>query len=163
MGAKKLKQRYWITFLLEDLASGKIFQPGVLHLTIIPWFVADILEQEVVKIFRSSFLDSPKIDAKIGSLSDFGPNDEVAVNLIENDSDLFKIHEQALELFNKINARWAVKNPYVGDDFKPHIRRRSEVADIKQGDILHLKSLSLIKANRQEDNIRTVAAVIDLK
>jgi hypothetical protein len=162
VSAKKTKQRYWITFLLDNLGEDKNFPPGVLHLTIIPWFVTDIPEQEVIKAFNSIFLGLPKTDIKIGSLSDFGPNDEVGVRLVEYSPDLFKIHNSALELFNKINGRWAVKNPYVGDDFKPHIRRRS-ADQIKEGDILYLKSLSLVKANRLEDNIRTIAAKVDLE
>jgi hypothetical protein len=162
VSAKKAKQRYWITFLLDDLNEGDKFQPGILHLTIIPWFVADITEQEVIEIFKSSFVDLPKIDASVGAITDFGPNDEVKVSLVEDSSDISKIHERALNLFNKINAHWAVKNPYVGDEFKPHIRRRPGVA-VKEGDILHLNSLVLVKANRQEDNLRSVAAKVDLK
>lgn len=162
MSESKTKQRYWITFLLDDLPEGKSFTPGLLHLTIIPWFVTDISEAEVLKSFKSYFSDAKKLDVKIGPTTSFGPHKDVTVSLIDPNPELLKIHSMALKWFEQIKARWAVKNPYVGHEFKPHIRRRSET-ELKENDILRLNSLSLVKANRQENNVRTVAAKVDLK
>ena len=162
MSESKTKLRYWITFLLDDVPEGEKFQPGLLHITIIPWFVADISEQDIIKSFKDNFSSIKRIDATIGGLKNFGENKEVAVSLVEPSAALLEIHKQALKWLEEINARWAVKNAYAGDEFKPHIRWRSE-AKLQQSDILHLNSLTLVKAARQEDNIRVVAKKVSLK
>jgi hypothetical protein len=61
-----------------------------------------------------------------------------------------------------LQGRWAVKRPHVDDQYVPHIRRRRSIKLPESGVIL-LKSLSLIKAHRQEDNIREVAAKVELE
>jgi hypothetical protein len=157
----KVKQRYWLAFLLEDLSVGATFAPGVLHLTIIPWFVSNRPEEEVIKSFQSTFNGLPTVEMKIGQQVNFGPKKNVPVNLVTDNPDLMNMHKLSLDWFTRLNARWAVKNPYVGEEYKPHIRRRDDT-EIKKGDILNLNFLSLISANRQEDNIRTVAAKVDL-
>jgi hypothetical protein len=159
VSASKTKQRFWVTFLLNDLVEGNTFAPGIIHLTIIPWFVADVPEQDIIESFRKFFIGFKQLDIRVGPQVNFGPQNDVSVNLLNPTPQLTEIHNTALKWFEQIDARWAVKNPYVGKEFKPHIRRRPGI-QIKENDILHLKSLSLVKANRQENNIRIIAAKV---
>jgi hypothetical protein len=55
---KANRPRYWITFLLKDLAEGATFKPDALHLTIIPWFVSDKDDIEAINTFRKQFANA---------------------------------------------------------------------------------------------------------
>jgi hypothetical protein len=159
--SKAKKQRYWVAFLLDDLSIDATFYPGLLHLTIIPWFVSDLPEEEIIKSFQSTFSGLPTVELEVGKQVSFGPENNVAVNLVRDNPNLMNIHKLSLDWFERISARWAVKNPYAGEEYKPHIRRRGG-NDLKQGDILNLNFMSLISANRQENNIRKVVARVSL-
>jgi hypothetical protein len=159
---KAEKQRYWLTYLLDDLPIGETFGIEKLHLTVIPWFVTDKLsENRVVKSFEAKFSGLQTIQTEIGQVVEMGGRD-VVVNLVQPQNNLLEIHRLSLDWFDEIDGRWAVKNPYVGEDYKPHIRRRSQTS-LKPGDKLTLNNLSLIKASRTEDFVREVAAKVELK
>jgi hypothetical protein len=159
--SKTKKQRYWVTFFWEKLPIGTVFEPGKLHLTVIPWFVTDVTEQEVIKSFNFVFSGLESVELEVGKQVNFGPKKNVPAHLVKGTEKLIEIHKLALDWFEQIEGRWAVKNPYVGDEYKPHIRRR-DGAKLQQGEILHLDSLALVKANRQEDNIRVMATAVNL-
>lgn len=156
------KQRYWLTFLLDDLVEGSGFEPGALHVTLITWFVTDLGEEQVVNSFRKYFKDLKKVELKVNKEVNFGPNRDVPVNLLDENDQLRDMHVRALAWFRSINAWWAVRYSYAGEEFKPHIRRRGN-SYFKEGDVITPDSLSLVRANRQEDGIRIVAAKAELK
>jgi hypothetical protein len=156
---KKGKYRYWLPFLLEDLPVGANFKPGVLHITFITWFVADLPEEELIDSFYETFSGRQAFDIKIGRDLHLGPHEDVSVVSVEPTSQTLQLHADGLNWFEKIEARWAVKNPYMGDEFIPHIRRRSDT-NLKIGDIMKINSLSLVKALRRPDDVREVAAKV---
>jgi 2'-5' RNA ligase len=157
----KRKQRYWLTFLLEDLDVGNTFKPGLLHFTLVTWFMTNMPEQEIIDSFNSTFANTKSLKVKVGKSVNFGPKKDVPAALVDAIPELLKLHYKALQWMKKIEARWVVKNPYAGEEFRPHIRLQPD-ARISEGKILPLNSLSLIKAKRQEDNVRTVAAKVPL-
>ncbi|HCM51669.1 TPA: hypothetical protein DIS56_00840 [Candidatus Saccharibacteria bacterium] len=156
------KLRFWLALMLEDLPVGTQFQPGRLHLTIIPWFVSELDEDALINSFSGKFSKINKFNLVLGQKAMFGPKKDVSVSLIEPNQTLQALHELSLEWFDEIGARWAVKNAHVAQDYKPHIRRR-QGTKIKTGEIYKINSLSLIKAARHEDGKRVVAARISLK
>lgn len=159
-GLKTEKYRYWLTYLLDDLPVGAAFTPSALHITIIPWFVVGPeSEESLVESFSSTFSLFKKFTVTIGNNVSLGPREDVSVLLVENQPQIEKLHKAALEWFDVIEARWAVKNPYVGEEFIPHIRRR-EKTSLKKGDTLEFSSLSLIKALRRADDMRIVEAKV---
>jgi 2'-5' RNA ligase len=149
--------RYWLAVLLEDLPVNSPFQPEALHINIIPWFVLEANEAEMIKNFYSKFANIKSFKLKLGGIAMFGPKKDVAVNLAEATPQIMNLHTLALNWFEAIGARWAVKNPHVGSDYVPHVRRR-QGTKLQQGDVVSINSLCLIRATRREDNIRSVVA-----
>lgn len=160
--SKADKSRFWVAVLLDDLPVGTSFEPGRLHLTIIPWFTTTMSDEVVKNAFTAKFERYSKFQLKLSSATQFGPHKDVRVNLVNDSLNLFSLHSQALELFNELGARWAVKNPYVDKQYRPHIRRR-QGSRLKAGQIIDVEYLTLVKARRAEDNIRQVAERIKLR
>jgi hypothetical protein len=69
---------------------------------------------------------------------------------------------ETLGWFNLLNARWAVKSPYVGEQYIPHIRRRAG-HNLSEGETLEISSLTLVCANRRGDDVRNVIAKVNFK
>lgn len=162
MSASKAdKCRFWIAIFLNDLRPETVFHPGLLHLTLIPWFVSDTPDKIVVEAFTSKFAHYKKFSLKLGERTTFGPNQDISVNLVEPSGNLSVLHQISLDYFSSIGGRWAVKNPYVGSEFKPHIRRRRGTK-LKAGQIIRVDRIDLVKARREEDHLRQLAAKVEL-
>jgi 2'-5' RNA ligase len=158
--SKADKSRWWIAIFLDDLPVGTVFRPGQLHLTIIPWFTSDRVDDEVKLVFRQKFDGHQSFGLKLSENVKFGPRKNVGVTLVEPSPDLTALHNFSLELFQDLQAHWAVKNPYVSDAYVPHIRRRRGTR-LQPGQILPARNLTLVRARRAEDNIRQVAERIE--
>ncbi len=107
--------------------------------------------------FYNHFDKIPAFTATVGEQKVFGPKKDVPVSLVEPHDRFMQLHQLALSWFGKIGARWAEKDPYVGNDYVPHIAERHGFV-LQVGETLPIKSLTLVKANRREDQIRQVAA-----
>jgi hypothetical protein len=157
----KTKYRWWITYLLKDLQVGDNFKPGLAHLTVIPWFVTDLDEEEVVESFNHNFAAQPAFGTTTGEPIDFENKRRIPVNLISPTAEILSLHFKALEMFDELGARWALSSPHVAEDYIPHVRRRPG-SRLKTGDELKIEAVYLIKAARAEDGQRTVAAKVQL-
>jgi 2'-5' RNA ligase len=155
------KLRWWIAIFLNDLPLGTKFQPGQLHLTLIPWFTTDIDDAQVGRAFTDEFQNFPRFELRLSENVMFGPHNDVEVTLVEPTSELLQLHVSSLELFEQLGSHWAVKNPYVAAEYKPHIRQRAG-SSIKPGQTIEVSSLSLVKTRRQEDNQREIAEEVRL-
>jgi hypothetical protein len=102
------------------------------------------------------------LQLKIGKQDIFANKRKISINLVEPSKDLKALHQLGLAWFDKLEARWAVKNPHVDNDFIPHIRRRVG-HNVKKGERIIIPSLSLVRAFRRGDDLRTVAAKVVLK
>jgi 2'-5' RNA ligase len=156
------KPRYWITYLIKDLKEGATFKPDALHLTIIPWFVTDKDNSEVIKLFRRQFAKEKKFKVFVNGAHEFKSRRKIPVNIIYPSSEILALHKKAINYFDSLEARWAVKNPYVGEQYVPHVRRRPG-HNLSEGDNLEISSVSLISAHRRGDDLRTVAAKVELE
>lgn len=157
---KTEKYRYWLTYLLEDLPVGAAFEPGDLHVTLIPWFVVPPdVEATLAKTFELAFSGHKAFDLKVNGEVSLGPRQDISVFLLDSRPEIYELHKKALGWFESLEAKWAVKNPYVGDEFKPHIRRRPNTY-LHKGDKIHFNSLTLVQALRRSDNVRTVKAKV---
>lgn len=157
------KYRYWLIFLLDDLDVGAVFEPRLLHVTFIPWFVTDAMsEEEIIESFNKQFRGLQSFTVKLDRKVMLGPDQDVPVNLLDRTPGILGLHNMSLEWFKKVGARWAVKNPHVDAEFIPHIRRRPGFG-LQVGDSLNIMSLCLVKARRQEDGIRLIAAKVPFK
>jgi 2'-5' RNA ligase len=156
----KNKLRFWLVIFKDDMPVGTEFKPGKLHITVLPWFVSNRTNEEVVESFRR-FEFGSQFKLKVDSKAMFGPKKNVPVNLIEESDDLRKLHNASLNWLELIDGRWAVKNSYVGSEFKPHIRRRAGTR-LADGQTIDVKRLALVEASRNEDDIRRVSAKVDL-
>jgi hypothetical protein len=155
--SKTNQHRYLIAYLLDDMAVGAQFKPSALHITILPWFALETDEQPFIDWFYKHFDEVQSFDAIAARRALFGPRKDVPVSIMEPEVEFMKLHLLALSWFGAVGARWAEKDPYVGDDYIPHIaQRRGYVLD--EGERLHVNSVSLFKAARREDQVRLVAA-----
>ena len=154
---KTEKYRYWITYLLKDMPVGGRFNPGVLHITVVPWFVTDMAEASLIQSFYDQYSGLSSFDVQVGRQTKFKHKREVQVNLVEPIPEILQLHATTLNWINEIGGRWSVKNPHVGDEYVPHIRRRPGNR-LSEGQRLHISSISLIKALRQDSNEREVVA-----
>ena len=156
------KYRFLIAFLLDDLEIGTTFKPSVLHVTILPWFALETDEGPFLNWFYKHFGSVTAFDAKAAQRAMFGPHKDVPVSILSPKDRFMELHEISLSWFGAIGARWAEKDPYVGDDYIPHISQRKGFV-IEQGQTIHIGSVTLFKASRIEDQVRTVAAKAVLK
>lgn len=151
--------RYWITYLLDDLSVKAEFKPGLLHITVIPWFVLESDEEHLIQSYEAQFSDLKAFGVEVGDVTMFGPKKDIAVNLLRNAEEFQELHWKAMEWFNEISARWAVQHPHVEQQYIPHIRKR-EGNQLIEGKIFNINRLELVRARRQEDENRTVAAKV---
>ncbi|MBI2589272.1 hypothetical protein HYW35_03695 [Candidatus Saccharibacteria bacterium] len=160
--SKTNQHRYLIAYLLDSLEIGDKFQPSALHITILPWFALETDEGPFLTWFYDHFDRVPAFNAEVGTRKLFGPDKDVPVSLMEPERKFMQLHLLALSWFGKVGARWAEKDPYVGNDYIPHVAQRRGFV-LNEGDILPISSLTLFKAARREDQIRRVAAKAVLK
>jgi hypothetical protein len=151
------KYRYYVSYLLEDLPVGAAFKPSVLHITILPWFALETEEGPFLNWFYKHFGDVEAFDAVADSRTMFGPRHDVPVSILSPKDKFMELHKLALSWFGAVGARWAEKDPYVGDDYVPHVAQRQGYV-IGENQILRISSVSLFKAKRINDQTRTVAA-----
>ncbi len=149
--------RYYISYLLDDLPVGAKFDSSALHITILPWFAIETDEGPFLEWFYKHFDEVKAFEAVVGEPMMFGPRKDVPVNLMEPKEKFLELHQLALSWFGELGARWAERDPYVGDDYKPHVAQRRGFV-LEQGQTLPIKSISLFKATRRPDHIRQVAA-----
>lgn len=154
--SKADKYRYWLAWFVEDMPVGETFRSGALHLTILTWLVSARTESQLIESFMADFNDFEAFDIAIGPRATLAGR--APVNLVTS-AQLPKLEERALQWFAKNECRWAVKNPYAGAEFKPHIRRRAG-SKLAEGQVLTFNALTLVRARRQEDGQRYVAAKV---
>lgn len=159
-GKKADKQRYWLTFLLNDLPVGGNFKPDALHLTIIPWFVTQWSEKDIIDSFYKDFTGVSAFELTVGRIEEFRQKRRILINHLEPREEVTALHQKALAWFSDIEARWALEYPRVDEEFIPHIRRR-EGKNVEAGEKLYVSSLSLVKARRRGDDYREVAAKVN--
>jgi len=160
LGTKKY--RYYVSYLLDDLPVGAKFKPSVLHITILPWFALETEEGPFLNWFYKHFNDVEAFDAVATQRAMFGPRKDVPVSILSPKDKFMELHEIALSWFGALGARWAEKDPYVGKDYNPHIAQRKGFV-IDEGQTIHIGSVTLFKASRFENQVRTVAAKAILK
>lgn len=153
--------RYYISYLLDDLPIGATFKPSALHISVLPWFALETAEGPFLTWFYKNFDAANIFEVQVSSPRFFGPKKDVPVNLIEPIDGFLQLHKIALSWFGQLGARWAEKDPYVGDDYLPHVAQRHGFV-LEEGQSLLINSLTLFKATRREDHIRHVAAKAQL-
>ncbi|MEX2006744.1 MAG: 2'-5' RNA ligase family protein [Candidatus Saccharimonadales bacterium] len=146
---------------MADLAEGEVFKTGLAHITVIPWFVVED-DQQLTKVFHQQFEQTKSFNVHLGSKVMFGPKKDVPAILVTATPEILRIHHLALDLMDKVGARWAVKHPHASKDYVPHIRLR-EGFKFREGKEIELTSLILVRAARKEDNIRHVMAEVVFK
>ncbi len=151
------KYRYMIVYMLDDLDVGEHFKPTALHISILPWFALETDEAPFVDWFYKHFDAVEAFEAVADKQAMFGPRQDVPVSIVEPQKKFLALHKTALSWFGAVGARWAENDPYVGDDFIPHIAQRDGYI-LDDSKMVHINSLTLFKANRHEDQIRTVVA-----
>lgn len=149
--------RYTIFYLLDDLPEGATFKPSALHINILPWFALETAEKPFVDWFYRHFDAVEAFDATVSEPRMFGPQRDVPVNLVEPHDKFLELHKLALSWFGVLGARWAERDPYVGDDYKPHIAQRHGIS-VEEGQKLSINYITLVKGLRHDDQVRHVAA-----
>lgn len=155
--SKTNQHRYLIAHLLDELPVGSQFKPSALHVTILPWFALEADEKSFMEWFYRHFDSIKAFEAIAARRTMFGPKKDVPVSIMGPESKFMELHKLALSWFGAVGARWAEKDPYVGDDYVPHIAQRSGYV-LAEGEKIHINNLTLFKANRREDQVRIVAA-----
>lgn len=155
--SKTDKHRYYISYLLDDLPIGAKFKPSALHITILPWFALETNELPFLNWFYEHFDGFDAFNAVAAKRAMFGPKQDVPVSIMEPEYRFVQLHQVALSWFGAVGARWAERDPYVGEDYIPHVAQRHGFV-LPEGKKLHINSLTLFKAARHEDHIRKVAA-----
>lgn len=148
-----------MTFLFRDLEVGETFSPDELHMTVVPWFVTELPEDEVIESFKLKYSGQKPFEITLGAPAEFRNGRKVSVNLVKPVRRLKALHDMTLDWMRDLEGRWAVKNPYVATDYVPHIRRRRG-RNFNEHDKLQLKNISLINAFRRGDDLRTVIAKV---
>ncbi|MBX4201985.1 hypothetical protein KW803_03815 [Candidatus Saccharibacteria bacterium] len=158
MSESKTKHyRYMIANLIDDLSIGDKFNRSALHITILPWFALETDEGPFLNWFYEHFDMLNAFDSYAAERKMFGPKEDVPVSIMEPQAKFMHMHKLALSWFGAVGARWAEKDPYVGDDYIPHIAQRDGYV-IDENQTIHIGSLIMFKAERNESQVRTVAA-----
>lgn len=134
-----------IAILLEPLQLDREFIQWPLHITIVPWFHG--YDEEKLDLLLAGLAKAVKpFSAVVGDVEKFGPKKDVAVNVIDDNSDLIKLHEI---VFNELERNGFVihQKDFVGDKYRAHVTRQP-ISNANFGDELEIKSLTLIKQER---------------
>ena len=149
--------RYSIAYMLDDLEIGDEFESSARHITVLQWFALETEEGPFLNWFYDHFKGLSAFDAVAEERTMFGPRKDVPVTILGPKEKFMALHKLALSWFGDVGARWAERDPYVGDDYVPHIAQRQGF-NIEDGQMIHVDSLILFKAKRHEDHVRKVAA-----
>lgn len=160
--SKTKNYRYFIAYLLEDLPIGAKFKSSALHIIILPWFALETDEGPFLTWFYNHFDSVPAFSATVGEHKLFGPQKDVPVSIMEPQRKFMQLHQLALSWFGQVGARWAEKDPYVGNDYVPHVAQRHGFV-LQAGQTMPITTLTLVKAARHEDQVRQVAARAELQ
>lgn len=155
--SKTNRYRYLIAYMLDDFEVGDRFKPSALHITVLPWFALETAELPFLNWFYKHFKEVQAFEATADRRAIFGPYHDVPVSIMEPADKFMELHKIALSWFGAVGARWAEKDPYVGDDYVPHVAQRRGYV-LEDGYKLHVGSVTLYKADRREDQVRHVAA-----
>lgn len=159
---KNEKYRYCLFYLLKDVPEGGNFSPEDLHITIVPWFVVEPdVEISLLNSFKNQFSNIKQFKVTVGSEVSLGPREDISVLLVNPEQQTHNLHQKALDWIDFLRARWAVKNPYVAEDYKPHIRQRENIS-LKPGDELCFNTVYLVRALRRADDFRLVLGKVVL-
>lgn len=151
-----------VVHMLEPQAVGSYFsrQRWPLHITLLPWLAA--AEPQVAQLrqqLQRLALAQPPLSLTVGEEAQFGPQQDIPVNVIANQEALQPLHQALVNLAQLLQLPLAGAN-YTGKNFRAHISRYEERYASK-GDQLAINDFYLVALQR--DNSCQIVGRYELK
>ena len=111
-----------VHFVEQQLEGWEFARPHwPLHITIVPWFtIAD--EEAAVRSLERIAHRTPQMTLHVGDVEDFGINEDVPVNVIVNQEQVKKLHEELIETLSDTDTAFDEQG-FIGQKFMAHITR----------------------------------------
>lgn len=135
-----------LVYMLEPQAVGTYFdrKRWPLHITLLPWFSASRDQHSQIKNSLAYVAQSTSaIPVEVGERALFGPLQDIPVNLISNQDNLRKLHQNLLNAIGLMQL--PLVNPkYTGADYTAHISQYED-RYANQGDKIMVDSIYLVQ------------------
>lgn len=130
---------------LQDQQEGETFVRNAhkgwpLHITLFPWFEAldaDALDSELADIAKKT----KPFDVLVGAEKMFGPNNDIPVNIIQDQTVLVQLHKK----LNKVVTGEILESRWTGDGYNAHITQHAGAANVSEGDLVRVDHVYLVK------------------
>jgi len=138
-----------LVHMLEPQAVGSYFscQRWPLHITLLPWFSASA--EQVVRLREQlqklAFAAAP-FTVTVGAEAQFGPQQDIPVNVIADPAALQQLHQALLSLTQLLQIS-LVNADYVDKNYRAHISRY-EGRYANEGDHIALHDFYLVQVQR---------------
>jgi 2'-5' RNA ligase len=114
-----------LVHFLEEQAEGYRFErkrnQWPLHITLVPWFT--VADEEVLKACLTSVMQTTEAFAvTVGEQVLFGGHQEIAVNLISDQTDVVRLHHSLMALLQGMMVR-IYDTHWTGAAYRAHITR----------------------------------------
>lgn len=159
--SRQMKRRYLFTLEVVPVTVGQTYNPLPSHLTLVSRFWSSLSPEELSRVVKPLFQETPSIELAFGGAATLGPK-QIAVHLVQNTKELKDLHSQLHDLLN--TARVSYEYPqFVGDGHRPHISKREGdqfmVGHKQMTNVAYLIEVEV----KGEDHLRHIRARFDLK
>jgi 2'-5' RNA ligase len=117
-----------VIHLVESFAEGRRFcrtRTGwPLHITFIPWFTVPS-EADILQELGTAAAGYAAFSVRVGEGALFGPERDVAVNVIATQEPCRTLHDALVELLRCHNASF-ISEQWMGEAFRAHITHHGE-------------------------------------
>lgn len=137
-------KKIFLCTIIDKADIGKGFSRSAwpLHVTFVPWFVCGqpvALDGALAKTAKNN----RPFYIKVGKKTMFGSKKNIAVNLIEPNKTLIRLHHELLEIASSY-GQIVVKEPFIRKDFRPHITH-SAGRQRTDGESIKIKTIELVE------------------
>ena len=114
-----------------------------LHITLLPWFRASPEQRQQLRQSLTRLAQTvPPATVTVGAITQFGPNKDILVNLIADQTALATLHQALFDLTRMLGMP-LVSSEWTGPNFTAHIGRYEDrYADA--GDAVHIGDFYLV-------------------
>lgn len=143
---------------LENRSAGETFTDWPLHVTIIPWFRAEVASDELANIIKQKLASMSSFMYTVAGEAGFGYKGRKLVNLIVQPSPLDSIEKYVRSVLHEQRAWIVDETTEATRTFRPHITSL-KTGRVHEGDSLLCDTLYIVE---QKGEYKEIVSRIDL-
>jgi len=147
-----------ICAMVEPQPAGKTFKQWPLHVTIVPWFRAEVSSYDLSMELKESLSEVPAFEASIGKSANFGYQKNKKVVLVRLPSPFVKIEHRVRQILKSYKAWLADETTKSHGPYRPHVTDQANER-LRENDKFYCNKLYIIE---QKGNHKQVVAEVKL-